>query len=51
MVKQTQTIRQQFAYELFECDHLVGLALKGLKYEKNEYLMNRTELFHEIRTP
>ena len=30
MVKHTQTIRRQFADELFECDHFVGLALKGL---------------------
>ena len=31
MVKQTQTIRRQIADELFECDHFVGLAPKGLK--------------------
>ena len=31
MVKHTQKIRQQFADELFECDHFVGLALKGLR--------------------
>ena len=34
MVKRTQTIRRQFADELFECvcvfDHFVGLELKGL---------------------
>ena len=32
MVKHTQTIRQQFANELFSVfNHLVGLALKRLK--------------------
>ena len=30
MVKHTQTIRPQIVDELFECDHFVGLALKGL---------------------
>ena len=31
MVRDTQTIRPQFADELFECvDYFVGLALKGL---------------------
>ena len=30
MVKQTQTIRRQFAGELFEC--VVGLAVKGYDY-------------------
>ena len=44
MVKHTQTIRRQFANELFEFvfDHFVGLALKGLnkdlsvKLQKNK---------------
>ena len=31
MVKHTQTIRRQFADELSVFDHLVKLALKGLK--------------------
>ena len=31
MVKHTETIRRQFAGELFKCDQFVGLALKGLK--------------------
>ena len=31
MVKYTNTIRRQFAQELFECDHFVQLALKRLK--------------------
>ena len=32
MVKRTQTIRRQFAAELFDSvfDHFVGLAIKGL---------------------
>ena len=30
MVKHTQTICRQIADELFECDHFVGLTLKGL---------------------
>ena len=31
MVKHTQTIRLEFADELFKCvDHFVGMALKGL---------------------
>ena len=29
MVKHTQIIRRQAAYELCECDHFVGLALLG----------------------
>ena len=33
MVKHTQTFRPQFAGELFECDHFVGLVLKGLKFK------------------
>ena len=40
MVKHTQTIRRQFADELFEwVDHLVRLALKGLKDRKNVSLL------------
>ena len=31
MVKYTQTICWQFAYKLFECDHFMGLAIKGRK--------------------
>ena len=31
MVKHTQTIPWQIADEMFECDHFLGLALKGLK--------------------
>ena len=31
MVKYTQTICWQFTYKLFECDHFMGLAIKGLK--------------------
>ena len=31
MVKHTQTIRLQFADELFECDHFVKLVLKELR--------------------
>ena len=31
MVQHTQTICWQFADELFECDHFMILALKGLK--------------------
>ena len=31
MVKHTQTIRRQIADELFEFDHFVKLALKGLR--------------------
>ena len=31
MVKHTPTIRRQIADELFDCDHFVKLALKGLK--------------------
>ena len=35
MAKHTQTIRWQFANELFECvDHFVGLALKDLSVYK-----------------
>ena len=30
MVEHTQIIRWQFADELFDCDHFVGLSLKGL---------------------
>ena len=30
MVKHTQASCQQFADELFECDHFLMLALKGL---------------------
>ena len=30
MIKHTQTIRRQIAVELFEFDHFVELALKGL---------------------
>ena len=37
MVKHTQTIRRQFADELFELfDHFVKLALKGLRINRNE---------------
>ena len=32
MVKYTQKIRREFADELFECDRLVGLVLKGLTW-------------------
>ena len=32
MAKHTQTIRRQFADELFKFDHFVGLALKGLRF-------------------
>ena len=34
MVKHTQTIRRQFANELFECDNFVKLVLKGLKSQQ-----------------
>ena len=30
MIKHTQTVRRQFVDKFFECDHFVGLALKGL---------------------
>ena len=33
MVKHTQTVRRQFADELFEYDHFVGLVLKALKQD------------------
>ena len=43
MVKHTQTIPRQFADELFEFDHFVGLALRGLKYAFSfpQMLVNR----------
>ena len=31
IIKHTQLICLQFVNELFECDHFVGLALKGLR--------------------
>ena len=34
MVKDTQTIPQQIAEELFELDHFLKLALKGLMRKK-----------------
>ena len=34
MIKRTETIPQQFAEELFLCDHFVELALKGLSERK-----------------
>ena len=41
MVKYTQTIRRQFADELFECGHFVGLVFKGLS---DHHLMNELNL-------
>ena len=37
MAKHTQTIRRQFADELFECDHIVWLALKETSYLTNRH--------------
>ena len=34
MIKRTETIRRQFAEELFQCDNFVELALKGLSERK-----------------
>ena len=52
MVKQTQTIRQQFADELFVFDHFKGLALKGLKESelciKNDYNLCQITTRHQL---
>ena len=37
MVKHNQTIRRKIADELFECDHFVELALKGLSQLKTMF--------------
>ena len=37
MAKQIQTIRRQFAHELFVFDHFVGLKLKGLTLSNATY--------------
>ena len=44
MVKHTQTIRQQFADESFECDHFVVLPLKELICLSNAFECINQEL-------
>ena len=44
MVKHTQTIRRLFTDELFQFDHFVGLALKGLKLIACIYTKNHDQL-------
>ena len=46
MVKHPQPIRRLTADELFECDHFVGLVLKGLKMELAKRLCFRVTFDH-----
>ena len=48
MVEHTQTIRRQFADELFECDHFVGLALKIFVICNSQDFVENVSIFSKL---